>query len=90
MKVATMEGKSGIWGDGPLHPLGLFAEAVAMTRQEETGVSIQDVARCFKHQFDEAELESLIKELRKPLHGPESSCPIDECPHCYSEGIKDN
>lgn len=45
-------------------PLGFFAEAVAYTRKEP-GVSIEDIAKCFKFQFDKAELESLIKELSK-------------------------
>lgn len=48
------------------YPLGFFAEAVDFTRKEP-GVSIQDIAKCFKHQFDEAELKSLIKELQKKL-----------------------
>lgn len=47
----------------PFHPLAFFAETVAMTRQESTGVSIEDIAKCFKAQFDEAELKSLVKEL---------------------------
>ncbi len=46
------------------HPLGFFAEAVAFTRKEP-GVSIQDIAKCFKFQFDKAELESLVKELHQ-------------------------
>ena len=49
----------------PFHPLAFFAETVAMTRQESTGVSIKDIAKCFKAQFDEVELKSLIKELNK-------------------------
>ncbi len=44
-------------------PVGFFAEAVAYTRKEP-GVSIKDIARCFKAQFDESELESLIVELK--------------------------
>lgn len=47
----------------PFHPLAFFAETVAMTRTEGTGVSIQDIAKCFKAQFDKTELESLIMEL---------------------------
>jgi len=42
----------------------LFAEAVAQTRKERGGCSIQDIAKCFKAQFEEEELESLIKELQ--------------------------
>jgi len=44
-------------------PVGFFAEAVAFTRKEPV-VSIRDIAKCFKAQFDEAELESLINELK--------------------------
>lgn len=43
-------------------PIGFFAEAVAFTRKG-SGVSIHDIALCFKAQFDEAELSTLIKEL---------------------------
>jgi len=46
------------------YPLGFFVEAVVFTRQEK-GVSIEDIAKVFKAQFDEAELEALIKELTK-------------------------
>ena len=46
----------------PYHPLAFFAESVALTRQEP-GVSIEDIAKCFKAQFDESELKLLIKEL---------------------------
>lgn len=45
-------------------PVGFFAEAVAYTRKEP-GVSIKDIANCFKAHFDESELESLITELKK-------------------------
>ena len=45
-------------------PVMLFAEAVADTRMEKGGVSIRDIAKCFKAQFDEAELKSLISELQ--------------------------
>ena len=69
------------------HPILFFAEAVALTRQEP-GVSIARIAQCFKKQFDEAEMEALVRELGKPMHGPESSCPIDECPHCDIESKK--
>ena len=41
----------------------LFAEAVAQTRKERGGCSIQDIAKCFKAQFAKEEVESLIKEL---------------------------
>ena len=56
------------WADAqlhekPYHPLAFFAEAVALTRVEP-GVSIRNIANCFKKQFDEAELESLIRELQ--------------------------
>ncbi len=47
-----------------LFPVGFFAEAVEFTRQEP-GVSIEDIAKCFRHQFDEEELKSLIRELSK-------------------------
>ena len=47
------------------HPKLFFAEAVARTRLEGSGVAIADIAKCFKKQFDEAELESLIRELNK-------------------------
>ena len=50
--------------DLPFHPLAVFAEAVAMTRQESTGVSISDIAKCFKGQFDEEEIKQLIRELK--------------------------
>lgn len=50
----------------PFHPLAFFAEVVAMTRQEETAVSIEDIAKCFRHQFDRDELLALIHELNKP------------------------
>ena len=52
-------------------PVMLFAEAVADTRMEKGGVSIRDIAKCFKKQFDNAELESLVKELQ-----------YNECPEC--------
>lgn len=43
-------------------PLLFFAEAVALTRGEP-GVSIEDIAKCFQKQFDEAELATLKKLL---------------------------
>lgn len=46
-------------------PVGFFAEAVAYTRKEP-GVSIKDIGKCFRAQFDEAELSALIQELQKP------------------------
>lgn len=42
------------------HPLAFFAESLALARKD---VPIEDIARCFKAQFDKAELEALIKEL---------------------------
>ena len=48
----------------PFHPLAFFAEVVGSTRQESTGVSISDIAKCFRYQFDESELKALIKELQ--------------------------
>ena len=48
----------------PFHLLGAFAEIVALSRQEPGG-AIEDIAKCFRYQFDEAELASLIKELSK-------------------------
>lgn len=50
----------------PFHPLTFFAEVVGMTRLEETAVSIEDIAKCFRHQFDRDELSALIRELSKP------------------------
>ncbi len=47
-------------------PIEFFAEAVARTRSEVVGVSIEDIAKCFKYQFGEEELASLIRELNKP------------------------
>lgn len=52
----------------PFHPLAFFAEVVAMTRQERTAVSIEDIAKCFRYQFDEAELDTLITELKIEKH----------------------
>jgi hypothetical protein len=48
-------------------PIEFFAEAVARTRQEDVnkGVSVKDIARCFKAQFDETELSALIHELNQ-------------------------
>ena len=47
-------------------PIEFFAESVARTRNEgDMGVSIKDIARCFKAQFDEAELSALIHELNQ-------------------------
>jgi hypothetical protein len=46
------------------NPLAMFAEAVALTRMEN-GVPIQDIAKCFRYQFDAAELDALTKELQK-------------------------
>lgn len=46
-------------------PLEHFANAVEDTRMKRGGVSIRDIAKCFKAQFDEAELQSLINELQK-------------------------
>jgi len=48
----------------PFNPLALFAEAVAMTRNEP-GLSIEAISLCFRHQFDQAELDLLIGELMK-------------------------
>ena len=48
----------------PYHPLAFFAEAVALTRAEP-GVSIVDIAKCFKAQFSTEELESLIANLKQ-------------------------
>jgi len=47
------------------NPLDHFANAVDMTKRQDLGVSIEDIGKCFRHQFDEAELEALIKELNK-------------------------
>jgi hypothetical protein len=54
------------WWGGKHSPVEFFAEAVARTRNEGvSGVSIEDIARCFKAQFDEAELSALVNELQK-------------------------
>jgi hypothetical protein len=45
-------------------PLLFFAEAVARTRKEP-GVSIEDIAKCFNHQFDDTELSALRIALAK-------------------------
>lgn len=37
-----------------------FAKAIAITRLEDGGVSIEYIAKCFKAQFDEEELKALI------------------------------
>lgn len=47
------------------NPLLFLAEAVSLTRKEP-GVSIEDIGKCFRMQFDEAELSALIHELNKP------------------------
>jgi hypothetical protein len=52
------------WWNGRHAPIEFFAESVARTRAEgDMGVSIKDIAKCFKCQFDEAELSALIHEL---------------------------
>ena len=54
------------WWNGKHNPVEFFAEAVSRTRNEGvTGVSIKDIAKCFKAQFDEAELSALIHELNQ-------------------------
>ena len=63
--IKKMEEEQGIFNARYVNPLAFFAECVGMTRQESTGVSIEDIAKCFKAQFDEVELKSLIKELNK-------------------------
>lgn len=45
-------------------PVLFFAEAVALSRGEP-GVSIEEIGKCFRHQFDESELECLVAELNK-------------------------
>ena len=62
--IREMEEDSQIFDARYLHPLGFFAEAVAFTRKEP-GVSIKDIAKCFKFQFEKEELERLIKELQR-------------------------
>ena len=47
----------------PFHPIAFFAENLAITRRG--GISIEDIAKCFKAQFDKDELDALIKELTK-------------------------
>lgn len=51
------------WWRGKHSPIEFFAEAVARTRMETGGVAIKDIAKCFKAQFDEEEIKSLIREL---------------------------
>lgn len=51
------------WWAGKHSPIGFFAEAVARTRMETGGVSIEDIAKCFKAQFDSEELKVLINQL---------------------------
>ena len=43
----------------------LLAEAVARTRLENGGVSIEDIAKVFKTQFEKEELVTLINQLSK-------------------------
>ena len=45
-------------------PILFFAEAVALSRKEP-GVSIEEIGKCFRHQFDEAELSALIHQLNQ-------------------------
>ena len=45
-------------------PLLFFAEAVAISRKEP-GVSIEEIGKCFRYQFDEEELFNLRRELKK-------------------------
>lgn len=60
------------WWNGKHSPIEFFAEAVARTRQEDEtkGVSIRDIARCFKAQFDKAEVDLLIRELQTDVYRP--------------------
>ena len=51
------------WWRGKHSVIEFFAEAVARTRLETGGVSIRDIARCFKAQFDASELQALVQEL---------------------------
>jgi hypothetical protein len=54
-----------VWWAGKHNPIEFFAEAVARTRIEgPAGVSIENIAKCFKSQFDASELSTLIKELK--------------------------
>ena len=52
------ENEAYLLGTYYMNPVLFFAEAVAMTRQQN-GVSIEDIAKCFLKQFDEAELSAL-------------------------------
>ncbi len=56
------ENEAYLLGTYYMNPLLFFAEAVALTRQEP-GVSIADIAKCFKKQFDDAEIATLVYEL---------------------------
>ena len=51
------------WWSQPHSNIVFFAEAVALMRMEKTGVSFEDIAKCFKAQFSKEELESLINQL---------------------------
>jgi len=42
-----------------------FANALEDARNERTGVSIEDIAKCFRYQFAEEELVAFINELSK-------------------------
>lgn len=42
-----------------------FANALEDARSETLGVSIEDIGKCFRYQFDEAELVAIINELNK-------------------------
>lgn len=45
------------------NPLLMMAEAVSMSR--EFSLPIEEVAKCFKAQYQEPELRKLIEELQK-------------------------
>lgn len=52
-----------------------FANALEDARSESMGISIEDIGKCFRYQFDEAELKSLIKELSAEVKGEMYKCP---------------
>lgn len=45
-------------------PVDFFSDVVAGTRNEITGVSIEEIAECFKEHFEKEEIEALIKSLQ--------------------------
>lgn len=46
-------------------PIEWFAEAVSLTRTEQLGVTLVDIAKVFKKQLEKEELQALIYQLQK-------------------------